>query len=80
MRLWNNMHQVYLKSKDWKAKQFKVLGEIKTKGPKQDSQNRPRSPMPEAKEKWLSVSPNPTGSNFYRRVVIFYYGTKSQLW
>jgi hypothetical protein len=31
MRLWNNMHQVYLKSKDWKAKQFKVLGEIKTK-------------------------------------------------
>jgi hypothetical protein len=38
------------KSKDWKAKQFKVLGAIKTKGSKQDRQNRLRSPMPEGGE------------------------------
>jgi hypothetical protein len=26
-RFWNNLHQVRLKSKDWKAKLFKDLGE-----------------------------------------------------
>jgi len=32
MRFWNNLHQVRSKSKDWKAKEFKVLGAIKPKG------------------------------------------------
>jgi hypothetical protein len=31
-RVWNNLHQVRSKSKDWKAKKFKVLGAIKLKG------------------------------------------------
>ena len=34
---WNNLHQVLSKSKDLKAKQFKVLEAIKPKEPKQDS-------------------------------------------
>jgi len=34
MRFWKNLHQVRLKSKDWKA-----LGINKTKEPKQDSKN-----------------------------------------
>jgi hypothetical protein len=29
-RFWNNLHQVRLKSKDWKSKKFNVLGAIKT--------------------------------------------------
>ena len=32
-----------LKSKDWKANNFKIFGSRKTKRPKQDSQNRLRS-------------------------------------
>ena len=31
-RFWNNLHQVRSKSKDWKAKKFKVLGAIQPKG------------------------------------------------
>ena len=34
---WNNLHQGLSKSKDLKAKQFKVLEAIKPKEPKQDS-------------------------------------------
>ena len=30
-RFWNNLHQVRSQSKDWKTKQFKVLGTIKPK-------------------------------------------------
>jgi hypothetical protein len=41
---WNNLHQVKSKSKDWKVKNF---GNNKTKGPKQDNQNRLRPTMPE---------------------------------
>ena len=33
---WNNLHQVRSKLKDWKAKQFKVLGEIKPKAHKRE--------------------------------------------
>ena len=44
-RFWNNLHQVHSKSKDWKAKLN--FGSNKTKMPKQDTQNRLRSPMPE---------------------------------
>ena len=33
----------YSKSKDWKTKRFKSSGSNKTKGPKQDSQNRLRN-------------------------------------
>jgi hypothetical protein len=29
-RFWNNLHQVRLKSKDWKSQKFNVLGPIKT--------------------------------------------------
>ena len=36
---WNNLHQVGSTAKDWKAK---VFGSDKTKGPKEDSQNRLR--------------------------------------
>ena len=36
-RFCNNLHQVSSKSKYWKAKSFKVLGAIKAKWPKQDS-------------------------------------------
>ena len=38
-RFWNNIHQVRSKSKYWKAKFIKVVGNNKTKGLKQDSQN-----------------------------------------
>jgi hypothetical protein len=42
----NNLHQVRSKSKDWKAKKFKsVFWSNKTKWLKQDSQNRPWSPI-----------------------------------
>ena len=44
---WNNLHQVRSKSK---AKYFTIFGSIKTKGPKQDSQNQLRSPMTEGGE------------------------------
>ena len=44
-RFWNNLHQVRSKSKNWKVKQNKMLGSNKTKGPKQDSENRLLSPM-----------------------------------
>jgi hypothetical protein len=35
----NNLHQVRSKSKDWKAKQFKSVGIMKTKEPRQNSHN-----------------------------------------
>jgi hypothetical protein len=38
------------KSKDWKAKEYKVLGAIKQKVPIQARQNQLRSPMPEGGE------------------------------
>ena len=44
---WNNLHQVRSKSKDGKAKS---RGSNKTKGPKQDRQNRLKSLMPELGE------------------------------
>jgi hypothetical protein len=49
-RFWNNLHEVRSKSKDWKVKKFKVFGTIKAKGPKQDSQNKLWSPLPEGGE------------------------------
>ena len=42
--------QVHSKKKDWKAKYFKVLGAIKPKGHKHDSQDQLRSHMPEGGE------------------------------
>ena len=53
-RFWNNLHHVRSKSNDWKAK--KSFGRNKTKGPKQDSQYRLRSPMPEGGEALFIVT------------------------
>jgi hypothetical protein len=53
MRFWNNLHQLHSKSKYLKAKYFKNVlvlvwaGGNKNKEPKEDSQNRVMSPMPE---------------------------------
>jgi len=45
-RVWNNLHQVLSKSKIWETKII-TFGSNKTKGPKYNSQNRLRLPMPE---------------------------------
>jgi len=42
----NNLHQVHSKTANWKAKKLKSFGSMKTKGPKQDSLNQLRSPIP----------------------------------
>jgi hypothetical protein len=47
-RLWNKLRS---KPKDWKATYFLIVfGRNKTKGRKQDSQHRLRSPMPKGVE------------------------------
>ena len=46
-RFWNKLHQVNLKSKDWKSKSFKSLWGKNDKGPKQDSQNQLKLSMAE---------------------------------
>ena len=51
MRFQNNLHQVHSKSKDWKPNNYS-FGSNKTKEPKQDSQNRQRSAIPEGGEPW----------------------------
>ena len=43
MSFWNNLHQVRSKSKYLKTNNLTVFGSRKTKGHKQDSQNRPRT-------------------------------------
>jgi len=43
---WDNLHQVGLKSKDWKTNNSKVLGRNKTKGPKWDSKIEYDHPCP----------------------------------
>jgi hypothetical protein len=45
-RFWNNLHQVRLKAKDWKAKKFK-LWDNKTKRKNVMAKNRRKSPMSE---------------------------------
>jgi hypothetical protein len=44
-------------SKDWKAKLFKSFGSMKTKGPKQDSPTRLRSPMSDGGEPYEFKGP-----------------------
>ena len=49
-RFWNNLDQVRSNRKIGKTNNLKVFGSNKTKGHKQDSQNRLWSPMPEGGE------------------------------
>jgi hypothetical protein len=57
--LWNNLHQVQLKTERLESQTIKSFVSNKTNGPKQDRQNRLRSPT------CTPVEENPTLINNY---------------